>query len=250
MTDWTEQEQEEYFSPDAGFGSILADLGQSYQEAEVPQDSEGTEYTALFDAPDYASFIKVDQTARSKDYEKKVGSILKAGALTGFRSGQVADAATILHFGPNFAKATGDLTDVSPRVARTLDMITTPDSPWFAFATVATPMVLQFFRNHEADTEFVGKTWREARRARKEAKRNGVTQPVADKRGHPVKIKLPFGRSITLRVSLPRPAVIGAALRSQTHDPAELTAKVLTDDKLLRQLKKQGIHITVRKDVP
>lgn len=238
MTDqWTDAEKEQFFAP-----------GMDDSEYQPPPPDEDTteEYTSLFDAPDYATFVKPEQTKRSKDYEQKVKSVLKATALAAFRNGYVADGATILHYGPSFAKTCGDLTDVSDGAAKAIDMITTPDNPWVVFAFAAIPFAFQFVRNHEQTAEQVQQGWRAARKERKAAKARG--EIPLKREGTPIQIKLPFGKQFTIRVHLPRPASFVKAFHAQTHDPRTLTHHVLSDVKLRRVLEEQGIKFMVRRD--
>jgi len=240
MTDqWTEAEKDAYFAPG------MDDSSESQPNPPIDDDTQ-SEYTALFDAPDYALFIKHEQTPRGKEYEQKVASLLKAAALGGFKTGNVADACTILHYGPAFAKRCGDLTDISNGAAKAIDIITAPDNPWALFAITAIPFALQFFRNHEAEARIVKKTWREARAERKRAKAAGETPPKRE--GRPVTIRLPFGRKLTVRVKLPTPAVFIKVFQAQTHEPRDLTNHVLSDPKLQKALAKQGIVFVMKRN--
>lgn len=238
MTDtWTEAEKDAYFNPDG----VESESWETPPDDDMPRD-----YDTIFDAPDYATFVKKEQTQRSKEYERKIASMLKMIALHSFSTGNVADGATVLHYGPKFAKSAGDLTDVSDGAARAIDLMTAPDNPWVAFALLAIPFGLQFIRNHESEAEQVRKTWKQARAERKRAKREGLTPPK--RQGVPLTIRGPFGKKLTFRLPVPRPSVIAGVFRHQTHDPGDLAAYVLSDEKLVRALQKQGIRVTVRRE--
>lgn len=224
---WTESEREAFFAPGMEDG----------EEFAVPPEDDGGEYTSLFGAPDFASFIKRDQTAQSKEYEKKVASMLKALSLGSFKNENAVDGATFLYYGPKFARAAGDLTDVSDKAAKAIDLLTAPDTPAFMFAAIAVPFVLQLFRNHQTQVEQVSKSWRQQRKERKAAKARGEQAPRSE--GIPLTFKGPFGRKFTFH--LPKPSGIFNFFAAQTHDPKDLANEVLSDDKLRRILAKEGI---------
>ena len=240
---WTETDKDRYFDPD-GTDEYATD-NDNY--ASPPDDDADTRnYESIFEAPDYAMFVKHDQTARGKEYEEKVKSMLKAVSLTAFRNGNVIDGATVLHYGSSFAKAAGDLTDTSDGAAKAIDILTAPDNPWIAFAAVAIPFGLQFFRNHEREAEVIGKSFRQRRQERKRMKAEGLTPPK-EKTGTPITI----GRGrfkFTVRMHVPSPAVVLNVFRSQTHDPRQLAHDILSDEKLRKALAKQGITIKVQRN--
>lgn len=239
MTDtWTETDRDDYFSPE-GF------VDDDDYSAPPPND-DNRSYSTIFDAPDYASFVKKDQTAKSKEYEQKVASMLKALALGAFKSGDIPDGAAILHHGKSFSKAAGDLTDVSEKAQHAIDILTAPDNPWFVFATMALPFAMQIARNHEKTAAQVRVGWREARRERKRMKAEGLLPPKSE--GTPITIKGPFGKKFTFRVRLGKPLFILNVFRSQTKDPVDLVTEVMSDEKLRKALAKEGITVTVRRN--
>jgi hypothetical protein len=241
---WTEADADKFFVPD---GADAYDTDDDGYSGTPPDDDDQRNYESIFEAPDYAMFIKHVQTPRGKEYEDKVKSMLKAVALTAFRNGAVVDGATVLHYGTTFAKAAGDLTDTSDGVAKAIDILTAPDNPWFAFAAVAIPFGMQFFRNHEREAEGISKTFRQRRQERKRMKAEGLTPPKAEKTGTPITI----GRGrfkFTVRLHMPSPAVVLNVFRSQTHDPKQLAHDILSDEKLRKALAKQGIVIKVQRN--
>lgn len=239
MTDtWTEADKESYFAPD-GF------VNDDDYSAPPPNDNTRS-YNTIFDAPDYAAFVKHEQTNTAREYEEKVASMLKALALGAFKNGDIVDGATILHYGKPFAKTAGDLTDVSNGARRAIDLLTAPDNPWVVFVTTALPFAMQMMRNHEQTGSAVAKGWREARKERKRLKQEGRLPPKSE--GTPITIKGPFGRKLTFRIHLPRAAKVWNFFRAQTRDPVDLVTDVMSDEKLRKALAKQGIVVTVRHD--
>lgn len=193
--------------------------------------------SAIFEAPDYASLLKHSSSASAKEYEAKIQSMLKAGVFASLRSGNDADAATLLHYGPGLAQSIGDFTDVSDKAKRVVDILTAPDSPALVFVATAIPMIMQFMRNHEKEIEVARMSRKEVKKQRAEAKLRGEEIP-AEKRG--VTIKLPFGRSIRIPISVRFHLISNATsiFRSQTYEPDDLKKKVFSDPKVLAAIKK------------
>ena len=200
------------------------------------------DYGAIFDAPDFSSIVRGRRSAHAKQYESKVKSVLKSGTMGSLRNGNFSDAATILHYGPGFAAAAGDLAAADSHAAKAIDLITSPESPYVAFAMISLPFIAQLFRNHEETLKQIPEARRMAKRRRREEAANGAATP-----GKNVTMSLPFGRKVTFRVGLKfRPlARIKLLLRVPTHDPAELTERVFSDERLLEALHKQGVNIKI-----
>jgi hypothetical protein len=218
---------------------------------DVPEDdyvedepSAVFDYGAIFDAPDFSSIVRGRRSAHAKQYESKVKSVLKSGTMGSLRSGNFADAATILHYGPGFAAAAGDLAAANERAAKAIDLITSPESPYVAFVLVSLPFFAQLFRNHEDTLKQIPEARRVAKRRRREEKEaaNGTATP-----GKNVTMSLPFGRKVNFRVGFKfRPlARIKVLFRVPTHDPAELTERVFSDPRLIEALRKQGVNIKI-----
>lgn len=197
----------------------------------------------IITAPDYATFVKPARTSGAKAYETKVQSMLKTITFGSLRRNDARDAAALLHYGPDFASAAGDLADKNERVARMIDMLTTPDNPYFAFAIAGLGLAGQLFRNHEdrlqTIPEAVKEGWRE-RRTRKQAEANG------ERAKRTLDIKLPFGRMISVGIGFKFPKLrwARAMFKIQTRNPDELTNEVFSDDKLIKALARENIHIT------
>lgn len=63
----------------------------------------------------------------------------------------VADAATIVEYGPQVSRAVGELADAEPRVRKAIDFLTEDgiDNPYVLTVIAIMPMAFQFIRNHE-----------------------------------------------------------------------------------------------------
>lgn len=240
-----------YFDPTADDGDDQGE-GTGYDgpsEGDYVRDEYTTAPFSLLDAPDYANFLRHPQSAQGKEYEERMRSMLKAAALTMFKNGQPLDGATILHYGPGFARKTGDLTDISDSARKAIDLLTAPDNPWFAFVIAGMPFAMQFFRNHEREAAEIGRQVRKTRAERKEYRRKvrtGELPPPPPRRAKGITIKGPFGRTFTVRIPIPKPTALLNLVRTQTHDPVDLATKVLSDPKVQKILAKEGIVIEVR----
>lgn len=208
------------------------DTGDDYPE-DVP-GKPGDVDLSLFDSPDFADFIKTPTTANAKAYEKRVASLLKTIAFSRMTTpGGVADGATLIYHGGNFSKAMGRLADTDKTVARGIDIITSPENAYVAAVLVTLPMVAQLMRNHETQLDAlpgkVRKTraQRKAERAANPKARAEITIPILKKK---VRVYIPFKLNF-------------GAFRSQSVEPSLLVTKVFSDDKVRRELRKQGIRI-------
>ena len=216
---------------------------------EVPAGERETSHVIL-DAPNFASFVKITRTTRSREYEKKVNSVLKSVFFASLNNRRIDDAATILDRGPAFALAAGNLADHDERVARVLDMLTAPDNPYVVAAITAIGLVGQLTRNHEDELHNIPdavRAGRRERRARKAAEKAGATA-----NGHRVQMRLPFGRTVSFAVRLRFRSLrnIGKIFRLQTQEPSAVVNRVFSDQKLLAALEKQGIVIRVNGENP
>lgn len=219
-----------------------ADLTDPVSQQEDPYTGA---YADVLNSPSYADMVKRDQSPKSREYERKVKSVVKTIALGSLSSGNAIDGATLLHHGKGLARAAGDLAAVSDRTARALDVLSAPDNPYFVFTMAAVTLGLQLLRNHEEQAAEVSRGFWAERKARKARKREGLPRQPKVFHGPSFTIRGPFGRKVVIRVPLPRPAFIGGAFRAQTQDPMTLAHKVLSDPKLIRELEKQGIRVQV-----
>lgn len=229
--------QEEWINPN---GSEWAEDAQFTTDTD---DDEGPDYTALFDAPDYASFIKRPRTAVSKNYEGRVKSLLKTGMLYSISKGNLPDAAAIIEYGPNVAAATGILADASDTTRKFLDLITAPENPYAVAFFAVVPFFAQLFRNHEEVIRQIPEIRKMSRAQRKAARTTNAEQPPMPPR---FSIKIPLIRKrIPIRFRMHFNPF--AAFASQTQSPNALVVEVFSDQKLLAELEKQGIRIHMRR---
>jgi hypothetical protein len=183
-------------------------------------------WSVILDAPDYAKLLKPATSTRAKEYETKVNSVLKEILRYRLTPTGLPDAAAILTYGPDFAMRAGQLADTDPGVAKVLDMLTAPDSPWVTFALVAIPFFGQLFRNHEAQIKELPA---KARMSRAERKAEKATQPRAEVRipGTKRTIKVPF------RIKLPL-----GIFRASTVAPEVLVHNVMSNPDIRKGLTK------------
>lgn len=213
---------------------------------DVPPGEETDNHTSrtvnvksILDAPDYTDFVRRPKTATAREYEKKTASLMKAGMVASINTGNLADAATFIHFGPGFAAAAGDYAATDERAARMIDMITTPASPALAFVLAAAPLISQFARNHEDVIRDIP----EIRQKRRMRKREQAAQETPR-----MDFRIPLiGRHVSfkMRVRFKLLRNLTSGFRKTTYEPDMLTIKVFTDDKLRAALHKQGIDIHV-----
>lgn len=219
-------------------------------EPEEEWEGEEGEYdfSNLFDAPDYSSFIKTKPNSKAKSYEARIASLMKAGLVGSLNAGNFPDAATFLKHGPGFAKATGNLAAEDARIAGIVDMITAPESPYVMFALVAIPLVSQLMRNHKTEINEAGSTFKQKRAQRKAEKKAGIRQPSTVK---PITFKL-FRREITvpIRIRFKFPSVKNAfkAFLAPTQHPVQITKEVLGDPRVQAELRKMGLYPAGERD--
>src|SRR5579864_1992233 len=99
---FTENDQADFFNPTTN--------GRHDEYFPLPDDGTESdtftaEYDALINAPDYSTIIKGSRTAVAREYETKVKSVLKSGAIGALRRGNMPDSAAIFRHGPSFAAA-------------------------------------------------------------------------------------------------------------------------------------------------
>ena len=230
----TEEEREDYFNPGSANGSQRS-------EDSAPQYS----YGALFDAPDLSTLIKGRRKTGAREYELKVKSALKSAAIGSLRQGNIPDAAAIFRYGPGFAAATGDLCAANDKAKQAVDLLTSPENPYFAFAFVALPMLAQFFRNHE-------RTLGQIPDARKQAKQRRRERKLMDDNRRIATLHIPFmRREIKIRIGLRTNPFRGlvAGFHASSQPPEQLVTLVFSDPALQEALAKQGINIVQVPDV-
>lgn len=231
----------------------FTDLGSGTDEdASIPEDDfspnggppeeESTyDWRAIWEAPDYASLINARQSRKAKEYASKTNSILKALTFASINAGDFPDAAALLHHGPPFSHAAGQLADSNDRVAQAIDIITSPSSPVLMFTVTGLALVSQLLRNHEPQIREIPNARKRAK-AEKQARKNTAKQDIPPR----FTVKA-FGRQwpIRFRSRIQVSKLLGG-FRAQTQEPAELTMRVFSDEKLVAALEKQGYKLVRR----
>lgn len=215
-----------------------------------PVDDDSPDYGYLFEAPNYADFIKSPTSGTAKEYEKKTAALLKSWFWSSIHSQQMPDAATILERGPSFSVATGKLAASNEKVAKMLDIITAPESPAVLFVVAAIPFVAQIFRNHEPELAQVPATFRERRAARKARKQQGVSADVPREPLFTIRIlgrKIPVGAKFNIRLGF---RFLSGPARSQTTHPGVLVHRVFSDSRVQKALEKEGIVFRLHEQHP
>jgi hypothetical protein len=209
---------------------------------QEPKD-ETPDYDAIFSA-DAADFIKRPVTQKAREYTKKTQAALNTymqACLQDVKT--LPDAAAIIAHGQNFAMATGTLADADEKAAKMIDIIMSPENPYFAFAIAGIPLVAQLFRNHQAQVEDVvqsrrGRTkmTKEERKAYREAKQ--ANTPKLD-------IVIPIlKKHISVRVPVKQFGTFGKNfMTSRSVDPQSLTSAVFNNEDVIKALHKRGLKI-------
>lgn len=204
-------------------------------------EEEEHDFSTLFDAPSYSSFIKTAPNSKAKSYEARVASLMKAGMVMSLNNQQWPDAATFLKHGPGFSKAAGNLAAEDARIAGIIEMLTAPDSPYVMFALVAIPMVSQLFRNHQADIQQAAATVKESRAEKRRNRKAGISPPKQP----PITVHL-FKREfrLPLRVKLRMPKLqnMFKAFLAPTQNPQHIAAEVFSDAAVVKALHNMGLY--------
>lgn len=212
------------------------------EEWDDEDEQERQDYSNLFDAPDYSSFIKTKPNSKAKSYEARVASLMKAGLIGSLNAQHYPDAATFLKHGPGFSKAAGNLAAENPQFAAMVEMLTAPESPVVMFALAAIPLFSQLWRNHQSEVSEATSSFKDRRAQRKAEKKAGVKQPATVK---PLKFKL-FKREWTIpirvRIKLPNLKNVFKAFLAPTQHPSQITNEVLGDPRVQAELRKMGIY--------
>ena len=206
---------------------------------EIPTEEEQPTWESVFSAPDYAALITARQSRRAKEYTTKVNSVLKALVVASVNNGDLPDAAAILHYGPPFSHAVGQMADKNERTAQIVDLITSPSSPAVMLALTGVALVSQILRNHEKQLAEIPNARKRARAERKARKSTGD-------RGKPRFTIRVLGRQWPVYFRTPKVANLLSGFRAQTREPEELTFRVFSDTKVQAALEKQGIKLIQR----
>jgi hypothetical protein len=222
----------------AKFTEVGPDASEDIPDQEYLNGHEDMpDWESVWNAPDYASLITTRQSRVAREYTIKCNSIVKALALASINAGDFPDAAALLHHGPPFTHATGQLADQSDTVKRTIDLITSPSSPVVMFTITGIALIAQIMRNHEGQIKQIPDTRRQARAQRKAMAGARKAEPPR------FTIKV-LGRQWPIRFrSRIKLSKFFAGFRAQTVEPQDLTVRVFSDDKLISALEKQGIRL-------
>lgn len=180
-------------------------------EEQEPQQEIPFLATEDIDTPD--DFLKGQPRPRGAiQYEKKIKRIeVSFMRYTIQNPKTVADAAALITYGAQVAKAGGDLAAKDKRFANAVDFLSEgAGNPYLEFGMAVGVMAMQIMRNHEPVVE-------------KEAK-------------HSIKL---FGRKFGLRIRIKL-----GRFRRLTQEPAQFTASVLGNEEVQRMLLKyHGLHV-------
>jgi hypothetical protein len=209
---------------------------------DIPEQPETKpDWYELFDAPDYASWLKVEETAISREYRKKSNSFLKMVMVGCLNTGNFPDAAAIIDRGPALSQAVGQLANSNETLRKGIDLVMSPSSPVAQFIAAALPFGAQIWRNHEDQFASIPDQVKKTRAQRKAAKESGEAPP---------KTKPLFTVRLGKRISVPvrfnvkmRIRFLAGGFRAQSENPNMLTHKVFSDQKVLNQLTKMGVVI-------
>lgn len=224
--------------------SFIDDITDVPPGDEPNHTSANVKIKSILDAPDYTDFVRRPKTAAAREYEKKVASGLKAGMVASINSGNLADAATLIHFGPGFAAAAGDYAASDERAAKMIDMITTPASPALMFIMAAAPLISQFARNHEDAIKDIPQARQRWRTRKKDRPAESSDAPRID-------FRIPvIGRHVSFKMKMRFKVFRGllSGFSKTTYPPDTLMVKVFSDEKLRTALHKQGFDIRVTGD--
>lgn len=207
------------------------------------QTQAPSDWSSIFDAPDFTNLVRPAQSRKAKEYSDKVKSVLKSGMVGAINLGDFPDAAAILSFGPAFADASGQLADADKNAAKMIDVITAPGNPYVMFVMTGIPLIAQLFRNHEQAIMQLPETRRQARLRRK-------AETDARKTEKPRFTIRVLGREYPIRFRTPKISKVLAGLSASTRDPNMLTASVFTDQRVIKALAKQGIILRPADESP
>jgi hypothetical protein len=213
---------------------------REFYEDNGHYEDETPDFQTIFNAPNYASLITAKQSRKAKEYTAKVNSIFKAATIATLNAGDIPDAAAILHHGPPFSHALGQMADSNKTTAQFIDLITSPSSPVVLAVLTGSALVAQLMRNHEAQLKDIPKNRRQARLQRKAM--------AGAKKSESPRFTIRFLRwQIPVRfTSRVKVGTLLSGFRSQTKDPGELSGQVFSDEAVVKELEKQGIRLVAR----
>lgn len=204
-------------------------------------DADWVPGQTLLEAPDYGTMVRGKRTAKSKKYEAKSQSCLKAAALGALKHGDLPDAAAIFKYGPTIARGAGDLASENERAAKTVDLLCSPDSPMVGLTIAGLALVSQLYRNNQQNIEKV-KEKRKLSRAERKALRDSGQLPPKEAAFKKITINGPF--KLKFNIAIPRKfGQVGKLFTAGTKNPRALCEEVFEDQNLLKALKDYGYEI-------
>jgi hypothetical protein len=203
------------------------------------QSTNGNDPSFKFMDADIGEFIKRPKTATAREYEKKTEAALNTiMRFCAQNPRTVADAATLIAYGDNFASAVGEVAEINKQTRRMIDLVLSPESPWLALAVAGIPMVTQLMRNHEAGIQRIP----EAVKNRPSKEQRKASKAEAKANRPKVTFKL-FKREI--RLSIPFRIKFGYFM-SQTVEPELITRNVFSNPDVVKAIKKRGIDVAYK----
>lgn len=199
---------------DTGFNPADYD----YEFIDPPEDQAEPVETDVSREVDIAGFVEqAEETARARKYRKSVANAL--GYLWRPLLGSpttLPDGAAILAYGPDIAREAGKLADQDARARKVIDFVTEgTDNGYVALFAAALPLAIQLLRNHEDAIK---------------PEVRGIRIPRTK-----IQLKVRFG------IKLGR-------IRNLSYDPGYMANRVLSDEKLIAALAKQGLKIAWSND--
>ena len=200
------------------------------------------DFDIIVGAPDLGALLHRTPTRRAREYRNRVASLLRVGMIGSLNTGNFADAAAILWYGPGASTAVGNLADNYNSIAKGIDIITSPGSPIAECVTTLLPLLSQIARNHEqALAELPGRfaMGKDARAARKQAKaeaRANDEPPMTLRVG---RWKVPVRWKVRSPIRFVKPVI-----RAQSMEPNLIAARVFTDPSVQKKLAEMGVVIT------
>jgi hypothetical protein len=195
---------------------VTTDLGNTdflfdseFVDAPEPETPGPSDQEVVNEIKEFAE--EKPQSPRAKRYTKEVAKTLSPlWRALAQHPATVADSATILTYGPDLARAVGNLADEDEKARKVIDFIVEGGgSPYIPLLSCALPMAIQILRNHEPTVEAV----------------KGFRIPFT-KRTFRLPFKLRLGK-----------------LRNASYDPDYLTTRVFSHPELARVLAEQGVTI-------
>jgi len=166
--------------------------------------------------PDPQFLEQPPRPKKARDYERKVASPVRFAIKALIQNpSTMADAATLIQYGPDFCVAAGDFANENANAAKIIDFLCDgTENAALAFVAASLPIALQIMRNHEPTAE---------------------ASPARE-------IRIPFTKrtwKMKVKVRLPW------RMRMFTQDPTDMTLGVLQTPGIVEALAKQGIRIHV-----